>query len=534
MTQSIRPVTAYGLLALVWLLTRAYPLFQAIPWTYWEMWEARKLLEYGFWARQGGIINVHFMTGLLADPEKFNYVNHPYPILWLYTFVTWLGGTWTAFFLNSALGLVSALAVYPALRVFVSSGRALLGAVLALLAPTTILMDVDTNIIALGAMGWPFLVIVLARLEKQPTLGNALLLAGLVFLLGQISWFTYTLFATVFLGLVFQIWASRPNSPGWMRRALIPLVLGAGATLGVLFLQIVWYTYDFSEVLSYAGGQAGSLSEVPLAGMAKAIAIRAALSAGPALLLGGGLGIVLLLAKRVRHWLPGMALLYLGIFAACALVLPRFFYREVTMYEYLVFPLTVAAVAALDLLRNRLLPVALLLISLAGLAYPMYRATIPVVSEASRTLGALLHEHTGATDILATNMDAQKFPFASWDVGSRSYTAMLADRVIRWGVRDATTLHALPANLKSTPLKITYFLSEEIPVQGDLKAFLETQGAPRTLTVELSPEPPSLSTTLRSAYWKRIGKFQVAPDSASQSSHLHFQVFQITLDAPQP
>ncbi len=33
-------------LATLWAVTRIYPIAQAIPWTYWKVWEAKKLLEY--------------------------------------------------------------------------------------------------------------------------------------------------------------------------------------------------------------------------------------------------------------------------------------------------------------------------------------------------------------------------------------------------------------------------------------------------------------------------------------------------------
>ena len=100
---------------MVWIATRAYPLSQAQPSVYWEVAEAKKLLEYGFCERQGAIINIHFMTGTMPEPWKYNYVNHPYPILWFDTFLYWLGGSWAVLLNSALLGLLTCLAMIPAL-----------------------------------------------------------------------------------------------------------------------------------------------------------------------------------------------------------------------------------------------------------------------------------------------------------------------------------------------------------------------------------------------------------------------------------
>ena len=76
-----RPLAfAFCLLAILFVCTRLFPLLQAQPWSYWEVSEAKKLNEYGFFERRGALLDYHYLAGVLPHPEKFNYVNHPAPI----------------------------------------------------------------------------------------------------------------------------------------------------------------------------------------------------------------------------------------------------------------------------------------------------------------------------------------------------------------------------------------------------------------------------------------------------------------------
>src|SRR5947209_423309 len=80
----MRPSNFVGivLLVLIWVCARIYPLAHAMPFSDWEIWEAHKLMDYGFFARHGAMIDVQQMTGTLPHPEDYNFVDHPYPVLW--------------------------------------------------------------------------------------------------------------------------------------------------------------------------------------------------------------------------------------------------------------------------------------------------------------------------------------------------------------------------------------------------------------------------------------------------------------------
>src|SRR2546426_12623064 len=88
------PARDYISLAFLWLIVHALPWFWLADGRHfhWEIVEAKKLLEYGFWARKGAILSYGMYAGILPHPGDFNYVNHPYPILWLYTLLYLLFG----------------------------------------------------------------------------------------------------------------------------------------------------------------------------------------------------------------------------------------------------------------------------------------------------------------------------------------------------------------------------------------------------------------------------------------------------------
>lgn len=529
-----RPVVAYFAIIFTWFFTRAYPIWQAEPWQYWEIWEAKKLLEYGFWMREGGIINIHFMTGLVEHPEKFNYVNHPYPILWAFTFLYYLFGTWGPLAAKLACGLASTIAVFPALKILFPRKVAFVGTFFYLLAPTTILTDVNTNIITLGSAGWPFLMLSLAGLEQKFSGLRALVFAGLVFVLGQISWFTYTVVGTIFVVLAFKSFLERSGAPDWKRKVLPFLIAGGALTVATFIFQIIYYTYDFAEIVRYARGQSQGIDDgISTIRMAIAIGLRTALSVGPALLLGGVISLYVFVKRPSRHWLVLISFAYLLTFFLAGLVLSRFYFRETSMYQYLAFPLTVVAVFTIEKIGSRLLTWCLVALSVAALIYPIYQASIPVVSQTSHELAPIIKSETQSRTIIATNMKAQMFPFSSWDVGSRGHVSMLSDRLIRWGIVDTDLLATLPAWLKEPEVEVTYLYCPDLPIDKNMNALLESKTPTKSIEIKLPAEPLPFATRLRSLYWKLAGKHQAAQASTAEAPHFQIYFYKIPLKALQ-
>src|ERR1700730_1182268 len=69
-----------------WFISRGFAMFAVQPRIafYWEIFEIKKLWEYGFLHRAGALVNIQYLPGHLSNPEVFNYVNHPYPIMWVF------------------------------------------------------------------------------------------------------------------------------------------------------------------------------------------------------------------------------------------------------------------------------------------------------------------------------------------------------------------------------------------------------------------------------------------------------------------
>src|ERR1041385_462210 len=108
------PARGCVLLCLVWLCANALPLVWLAGGRYdhWEVVEARKLLDYGFWARHGAMLDAGTYVGRLANPGDYNYAHHPYPLFWLDTLLYWLFGKVGVYTLTAAVALAGSLLTY--------------------------------------------------------------------------------------------------------------------------------------------------------------------------------------------------------------------------------------------------------------------------------------------------------------------------------------------------------------------------------------------------------------------------------------
>ena len=526
----------YLLIALVWLVTRAYPLWTTEPWIYWEIGEARKLLEYGFWTRAGAIIDIHFMNGIVAEPWKFNYVNHPYPILWFDTLVHWFAGGWGVVLANALARLAACLLVFLALKWVFSPGLALVGAVLFTLAPSDILFTFDPNTVQLGAILWPPAIYLIGKnLQNRQTVG-AVALGAVVFFCGQIDWFTYSILPAL---LCAACGFAYDRSSGFTTKPNTGLIAGilAGSvlTMAAFACQIVCYTHNFSDTLVYVQGQASSEQGVPLRRMYAAIAMRGILSAGPALFLGSLAGIICLARKRTVNWLQWTAILYPLLFVGAAIVLPRFFFRERTMYQYLLFPCTVLTLTALQHLGSRLATGGIIALAVLGLVYPAFQFSIPVVSKTSRKLGSLLREISQPDEVVATNLVGQQKPFQNWDVGSIGMASLSADRMIRAKILTKEELQSLLKNYRAKELKVVFLYDTSRPIDPALITFLRSVSLPVITRFDVPHEPASVATQVRSIYWKMAGKHHVTGQTGQMGEANiaeQFEIYRFTLSEP--
>jgi len=494
-------------LAILWALTRAWPMAQSVPWIYWEVGVAKKLLEYGFLERAGAVLDIHFMTGHLPHPERFNYVNHPYPIHWLNTAIYAVGGGWGIMAFNAVLGLVTCWLVYFALRSFFPERQSFIGAALFTAAPSAIIFDINMNHSAQAAIIWPLGVWLVAKIRDGKLTAWWLGLAA--FVVGQMSWSPFAVFPLLALGAMGLVWKKGDGFETDIHRPMLrALLVGALLTGAVFALQIVIYTPNWSEVFGYIRGQASSDYGVNTPRMLIGVAMRAALSLGPALELGALMGVWKVLRKQRTDWLRLSTLVFPAIFICCALLLQRYFYREHHLYEYLLFPMTVLALEGWGNLRSKAGKALIVLLVLAGIAYPHIRASVPLVSRTVVQMAEALCTMSSPDETILTNGRPQQPPYATWDVGGEINTAYLADRIFRMGMDSAGKMESERDRFGQDQLPIIFLWNPSEPCGDEVRGLLESASPGMVLRIQRPGESTGLATKLRTAYWKLIGKYR--------------------------
>lgn len=498
------------LLTGLWAVVRAYPMMKAIPSSFWEVWVARKLLDYGFWKVKGAVIHLRFSGGRLLHPEHFNYTHHPYPPLWIDTGLYALLGPWGIFAANALLGLGVVLLTLVVLRRWFEARIAFFATALMAVAPTSIFFDINPSTVALGATFWPLGFYLLQRAGEDPAPRRwGRRLAAALFGAGQTNWFALTMTPA------FAAAAWGGTGEATERRHRIRAIFMGAALAAIIFgLQIVVYTPDFGAFWNYSRGQAGMLSGgLSRSRMLLAIAVRSVVMIGPALLLGLILGISFLRKNVVVRSHPGRKVfgLYLAVWGLMALLLPRYFQRERTMYEYLVFPCAVFAAMALERFDSRTLRMSLLLLAVLGALYPQAQASLVVVSETSQRLGKMFAERTRPEEIIFTNLVEQEFPFEKWDVGSWSYTMMTADRRMTFGITSRLAWARHMAAYGQDCPDVVFVLDPRREMDPSLKEDLRRK-ATRIERVHLDVPRQTAGglAPLRSAYWRVIGQSESA------------------------
>ncbi|MGZ4984518.1 MAG: hypothetical protein ACXV8A_00370, partial [Chthoniobacterales bacterium] len=248
---------------MIWLISRGLVLFAVCPRIpfYWEVFEVKKLWEYGFLHRAGALVNIQYLPGHLSNPEVFNYVNHPYPIMWLFAAAYRVCGPWGMMAVVLSLGLASCVAVLVVLTRSFTRRAAFFAALLFVLAPSAILFDADTNIVALGAVIWPASALVASYADgnHQNRWSLALILGIVVFVCGQISWFVLTtLPALLTMTARSDLPFARQYRTPWGNPFWVAIIAGGAATFCLFLLQVFLYSPHLSESFAYAFAHTGS------------------------------------------------------------------------------------------------------------------------------------------------------------------------------------------------------------------------------------------------------------------------------------
>jgi hypothetical protein len=514
----------------LFLLTRIWPLAQFEPWSSWDVYQARKFDQYGLLERKGALLDIHFMNGVIPNPDKFNYTNHPAPIHWINTLFLKSFGDWGVPIFATLLGGFGVLAGLIALKRFFPPPIAFVGAVLFLLAPSSIIYDVDPNHGALGAAVWPFATTALALA------GNwwaAALLGLICFITGQMSWLVWIVFPSL---LVLVVGLHKSLNWQWNSNNKMLAGFAIGSTLTILFflLQVYFYTPDWDRLFQYVGKQ--SILQIGVKEWGIRMATRVGMSLGPSLLLGAVLGIVLLAKRKKISSLELAALLFFPFFIFASIILRGFFYRENWPYEYALFPSVILTCSALSQISSdklqRFAIILLLGLSALSLSYVYLRFSNPILSPQTEFIADLLSNESKQNEVIATNLEDQLPPLPFWNVSGLGMAANKADRLIRKNVRSKNDLLNLLENFQTNQLDIFFVRCVNLPTDSMLSSELD-QMEFEEFQLPSGNTSLHLSLRLREFFWKISGRHQVAESNYEVKNLQGLKVyrFQISINA---
>ena len=516
------------LLVSVFALTRMWPMTQAETWSYWEIFEARKLNEYGWSERQGALLDVHYLTGVVPHPELHNYPNHPAPIHWVNMLFEGMFGDWGVIWFGMFVGLGCCVLALLALRQLYHPGIALVGALLFTIAPSGIIYDVDPNQGALGAFIWPVAALLLSPVA--PTRLRAWLLGIACLLAGQASWMSWTVFGVLLLGAFGIAWDKKFVASA-SKPLIAALLVGGGLTVLLFALQVAVYTPDWDNLFRYLGKQ--STERIGVVQWAIRSITRSGMSVGPALVFGALAGFLAIIKTRTARPTELVALAYLPLFVAASFVLRGFFYNENWPYEYLVFPaaiLTCAFLAALPVGRLRFISSAGLLgLAVVGLFYVFLRFSNPSLSAETRFIANLIAREAKPREVVATNMVEQMPPLQTWNVSGLYVARQKADRLLRTEISSLDKLAALLGRFHVDTLDIVFLRTPLQPVDPQLAQAL-SQSPAQIYTLPAHEGALPFSLRLRDYYWKLTGRHQAAGkiDSSPMNATLELSRLRLT------
>jgi hypothetical protein len=517
-TTSFRRVAAsfksdYFLLSFVWLLVHFLPFYWLAEGGYyhWDVVQVRKLLDYGFWERGGAILASGFYVGMVSDPASHNYVNHSYPIFWVYSFLYWLFGKGGLYFLSGLSGYLGCLLTFRFLAGVFPRKTALFATLLVITSHATVEFAMNTDVVAQGSIIWPLTALAVLRLQRlgsSATWRDAWLPSLAVFLVGQVTWFALTAVPALLLLTVpterrFRDILKNPASvPG-----LIPIVTGAIASLFVFIGQILVYSPSLLQNVQYLSVQAGTdasffesrLSKLPV------LFLRMFLAA-PALWLLVGIGTTQVTRLTFQRRLVLIMMFQFLVFFLVMLAIPRLLFLNQHGFRYNVFPCAVVACATLVYFHASWMRLVAVLVAIGGLLFCYSKLHDYRASCASQTLGNWVACNTRTNETVYTNIRYQSPPIASWDGEFLQNAAVVADRIIYSGIasladlKNSESLHG-----REQPFA-TFLLEESQPYKSDLLEYLQSRGQPTSTNLPVPPESIAVFKTARQSLWKMMGK----------------------------
>lgn len=527
------------LLTVVWALTRLVAWTNANPQVSWDIWEARKLHDYGFANRLGAMVNYHYLPGMLSNPEAFNYVDHPAGAVWIYYAIYPFLGTTGILACCALAGLAGCLLTYLILLRFYDARTALWGGLLYIVAPIAIFYDAEPNFVALGVVFWP-LSVYCATDPRLSAVKKAWLLGLIIFVAGQITWFSWMIYpCLIFLTArkeqsFFQQVCRPFSNPIW-----VGLTIGMFLTAVGFFAQIFGYSGDLDGAFDYALRRVRPKEEsLTRAVMMKTVLIKFFLLIGPALFLGGIAGLIVTLKRWGKDRLAVLAVIGLACNVVAIAVLTNFYYTEQNGHRFMLFPACVLTATLLWQITYRWLKPLLVVLSLCGLFYAEVRTLIPVSSQASNVFSEKLAAKFDPYALIYTNLGKRHAPFPSWEPDPSWNVSLSSDRHI---YLEANTLKGLAEHLtafrsQSKQPPVFYLVDPSQSLDDGLRAYLEKNGKRLDdWALEFPFEKPNAGTQLRSLYW-RLAKSRYAlkaNENTNSATQLTFQVYELPAKWPE-
>ncbi|TAK93978.1 MAG: hypothetical protein EPO07_17425 [Verrucomicrobia bacterium] len=466
-----------------------------------ETWQAKKLLEYGFWHRHGAaILSPGTDTGILPNPELFNRSHHPYPIMWVYTLLYTFAGAAGGAALAMLLRLAASVLTFCALDRHFDRFSAWCGAVLVTLAPVTLHLDSEvTNATTIAAVLWPLGAYLLSREKTEsPTSPLPGRFIGLsVFLAVQTDWFPLTIVpALIVLAVEWQRLSFRKLADPLKHPVAGRILVAAVLTSALFLLGVIYYEADFGglhhHVRMEAGGTGGAHSRWwKVLGL---VPLRSVMFVGLPLILGSVVG--LFHRRQNRSPLVLASLVYFVCWGLSALALPQYFINETSIYAYALFPAAVLTALAIQH-RQRFLPWVLIALCLPGMAEIYLYDSIPALSDTSRVIGEFIASHSVATDVVLTNLEPGRRPFKPSDTSAGRAVRVAGDRRIFFGIRTPAELDEIPQMIRQTNAPTLFVVDPACAITPELREQLQRATLVHTATLALPVAKPSLAERIR-------------------------------------
>jgi hypothetical protein len=428
------------------------------------------------------------------------------------------------------LKLVACVLVFKILDRNFERFAAWFGTVLFAVAPCALILDCDADLVATGAVFWPFAIyLLMCRPLGSTGAGWAAALAA--FAAGQVSWFALT----VIPGLMAfcEPW-TRPLGASvkavLKNKTAQALLLGGVASFAVFLAMVVIYDPEINQLIPFIRTRMGTttFSTLPRFQLLTLFPVRTVIFAGVGLVVGMLAG--LRSVGRVRTPLVMAAVVYLPSFLLTALLIPHYFYTENMVYGSLLFPAAVLTALAVQE-QGRILPWLLAALAIPGMIYGQLYFAVPMISPTARVVAKFLADHTQRTDVVLTNLKSSNPPFKTSDVFSGKAVQVVADRVIFFGFDRLEHLDAVPIIMKSNAVPVVLMVCKSRPLDPLLLNKLQRDAKlETTATVSLPPQRLTVVEKIRAFIWYKIMRKAKPPTpSASEDAQaFEFELYRLT------